>query len=119
MSKNKKNVGLVDKYLIIKLKSRSGNLVEVRHRSGGGVTASPGQGDLIAEGRLKRSWCFVLSPEKADEYGAASRAAMVAYANEILRTNPRLANDIRARVRRILDELPEGSPGEMPEATEV
>jgi len=43
---------------------------------------------------LKKTRCFVLSPEKDDVYGEASRAALVAYANVIEKTNTALHIDL-------------------------
>jgi len=37
---------------------------------------------------------FVLNPTKDDEYGEASRLAILAYANHIKTTNPDLARDL-------------------------
>jgi len=50
---------------------------------------------------FKRTWSFVLSPEKDDAYGEASRDAMLAYANAIQPTNPQLADDMRMKVTEI------------------
>ena len=47
---------------------------------------------------------FVLSPNKQDEYGEASRRAMITYANSIRPTNPQLAQDLTAWVVRIEDD---------------
>jgi hypothetical protein len=55
----------------------------------------------------KRTWSFVLSPEKNDEYGKASRAAVLAYADYIEFRNPTLANDLRDRVSRALKTIGE------------
>jgi len=46
----------------------------------------------------KRTWSFVLSPEKDDAYGKASRQALMTYARVIRETNPRLADDIVRRI---------------------
>ena len=37
---------------------------------------------------------FVLNPNKDDEFGAASRIAILAYATQIRDTNKRLADDL-------------------------
>ena len=37
---------------------------------------------------------FVLNPNKKDEYGRASRAALQEYASHIRRENPELASDL-------------------------
>lgn len=58
-------------------------------------------GKPIARGWHKRTWSFVLSPAKRDEYGAASRAALVAYATTIVKKNPKLATEIREYLRRV------------------
>lgn len=50
---------------------------------------------------------FVLSPNKSDAYGAASRKAMLAYADEIEATNPLLASDLRVWLGRIESAMPE------------
>jgi len=65
--------GLLDKYRIYKMGSN---------------------GDWIG----KKTWSFVLSPEKDDAYGAASKKAMFTYANEIEKTNPMLAEDLRKKI---------------------
>jgi hypothetical protein len=49
----------------------------------------------------KRTDSFVLSPCKDDQYGSASRSALLTYAKRIKRTNPTLAADITRWVRRI------------------
>ncbi len=64
--------GLVDRYLIFKTEN-----------------------DRLVE---KLTWSFVLSPEKNDEYGRASRTAMKAYAKSIKKHNWLLADDILNKV---------------------
>jgi len=43
----------------------------------------------------KETKSFVLSPEKLDEYGAASRIAIISYYDAIKGTNPKLAIDLK------------------------
>lgn len=47
---------------------------------------------------------FVLNPNKLDEYGRASRIAIMHYAKAILGTNPKLANDLRGWITHIRNE---------------
>ena len=75
--------GLVEKYLVLKTEAKGPFDVQVH-----GL-------DENALGFYKKETpCFVLSPEKEDEYGAASRAALVAYATLIRKKNPYLAEDL-------------------------
>ena len=67
-----------------------------------------------ADGSPKRTWCFVLSPEKEDTYGIASRRAMIQYARDIEVTNPTLARDMRDRVLAIQERLREEPQGQPP-----
>jgi len=61
-----------------------------------------GQGGTIAVGAwMTQSKPFVLSPEEADQYGAASRVAMAAYATSIEETDPRLARELMDWLREI------------------
>ena len=48
---------------------------------------------------------FVLSPDKDTTYGKASRAALAAYAEEIHASNPQLATDVEAWVKKIRHRL--------------
>jgi hypothetical protein len=66
------DTGLIDKYLIFKIENQ--RFVE------------------------KLTWSFVLSPEKDDEYGRASRTAMKAYAKSVKNKNYLLYCDILNRV---------------------
>lgn len=50
---------------------------------------------------------FVLSPTKKNEFGAASRAALLAYADRIQETNWQLANDLRDWVKKVRQEIGE------------
>ena len=47
---------------------------------------------------------FVLKPKGDNEYAEASRAAMLAYADSIKKTNPKLANDL---VDWVYNEMPQ------------
>lgn len=58
----------------------------------------------------KESPCFVLSPAKRDQYGKASRVALVAYAETIRGVNPKLAEDLTTWVDHLVS-LPELNPG--------
>lgn len=58
----------------------------------------------------KTTPCFVLSPAKRDEYGKASRAALVSYASVIRSTNPKLADDLMQWVDHLVS-LPPPMPG--------
>jgi uncharacterized caspase-like protein len=49
---------------------------------------------LVFKAYQKKTWCFVLSPEKKDDYGMASRVALAAYAYAIRERNPKLADDL-------------------------
>jgi hypothetical protein len=82
--------GLYGKYIVLKPEPFPG--VETTHR----VTFCPGEGceDEIVYANLKKTPCFVLSPEKRDDYGEASRMAMQMYAMMIRHRNPQLADDI-------------------------
>jgi hypothetical protein len=101
--------GLFDKYIVIKERTLDENPeVEVRFLRQDGVRFMPGSGDLVTVGDLKRSWCFVVSPEKDDAYGFASRRAMIQYARDIEGTNPNLARDLREKVLDIQLELAKG-----------
>jgi len=53
----------------------------------------------------KRSDSFVLSPTKDDQYGSASRTALLTYAKRIKRTNAALAADLVRWVRRIQRDI--------------
>jgi len=53
----------------------------------------------------KTTPCFVLSPEKRDEYGNASRVALEAYAMVIEKQNPALAKDLRDWIIKILANM--------------
>lgn len=44
---------------------------------------------------------FVLNPEKRGAYGRASRKAMLVYADNIEKSNPALAHDLRDWVERV------------------
>ena len=57
---------------------------------------------ILAAGKFKNGWCFVLSPEKKDTYGYASRQALRAYADAIKGQNPQLAADLRVKVDKIV-----------------
>jgi len=96
-------IGLTEKYIVLKPArddaATEGMLRDIR---------SGGQSTLV---RFKRTWCFVLSPEKDDEYGKASRAAMMAYADSIEGTNQRLSTDLRDRVAHILAKKWTGEEG--------
>ena len=48
---------------------------------------------------------FVLSPNKSDAYGRASRMAMKAYAKSIRRSNPVLATDLETWVKNYEESL--------------
>jgi len=90
-------VGLTEKYIVLKPArdeaATDGMLRDIR-----------GEGRSIPV-RFKRSWCFVLSPDKDDEYGKASRAAMLSYAKAIEPTNKQLANDLADRVQDALARI--------------
>ena len=49
---------------------------------------------------------FVLKPKGDNEYAEASRAAMLAYANSIEKTNSKLANDLVGWVHNELPSFP-------------
>ena len=52
---------------------------------------------------------FVLNPNKKDDYGRASRAALQQYASHIRKENPELCNDLMKWVEDItLAELKKG-----------
>ena len=53
----------------------------------------------------KRTGCFVLSYEKDDAYGDASRDAVLAYARSIHRVNRRLAWDLAFLVQQEVEDL--------------
>lgn len=89
--------GLIEKYMVLKLQGDDAedeadcevcDLTADRYPS-------------ITEGWYKNSWCFVLSPEKDDDYGEASRLAMERYAEHIAAKNPTLAKDIREKLKEI------------------
>ncbi len=85
--------GLLGKYLVFKVEGTGAPDVL--------VVGPDGDGGTLAVGAwMKRSRVFVLSPEKDDDYGAASRAAMWAYANAIREKNTQLADDLIAWVKR-------------------
>jgi len=99
--------GLTEKYIVLKKQGEGEptaslrynmNLDSVRDTKGNGIMAWP-----------KRTWSFVLSPEKDDDYGVASRIAMREYASQIAYRNPQLAADIEARLEGIMEKLSEGS----------
>lgn len=48
---------------------------------------------------------FVLNPNKKDEYGKASRFAIIIYARSIQYENPELANDLEKWIEDIEDNL--------------
>jgi hypothetical protein len=80
--------GLIDKYIILK-------------KSGEGEPDGTWCGVWDKSNTWawrKKTWSFVLSPEKDDAYGDASRAAMETYALVIENTNPKLAMEILAKV---------------------
>ena len=81
--------GLYGKYIILK-EEGEGPKVEVYYLDGEGAIYS------TRRAVAKRTPCFVLSPEKRDDYGEASRVAMQAYAMMIRPRNPQLADDIEA-----------------------
>ena len=81
--------GLYGKYIILK-EEGEGTKVEVYYLDGEGAIYS------TRRAVAKRTPCFVLSPEKRDDYGEASRVAMQAYAMMIRPRNPQLADDIEA-----------------------
>jgi len=88
--------GLIDKYVIFKTEGKGKPDKRMRFEYDYG-SRSPHR--TYSEPLwFKRSWCFVLSPEKNDAYGKASRAAMRAYADSICGTNAKLAADIHRKV---------------------
>jgi len=91
--------GLTDKYIV--LKKRGSNKQKLW------LTDPNNPRSKMLSGYRKRSWSFVLSPEKDDAYGDASRTAMLAYANAIQPTNPQLADDLRMRVTEIVYKMRE------------
>ena len=94
--------GLIDKYIVLKEEGEGPYDAE--------VTLHGDDDDGQAFGAFqKRTWCFVLSPEKDDAYGTASRRAMLQYAKDIGETNPELACDLREKVFDIQEKLREGS----------
>ena len=44
---------------------------------------------------------FVLNPSKQDDYGRASRKAMLAYAEEICKENSELSNDLIEWIKKL------------------
>ena len=81
--------GLVEKYIVLKTQGKGPFTAEVILKAGGPEEEVHGKGAY-----MKTTPCFVLSPEKDDDYGAASRSALVAYATLIRKRNPYLAEDL-------------------------
>ena len=89
--------GLIrNKYLVYKTQGKGDPTIDIVNRR---------REEVVAQGWIKRTWSFVLSPAKRDEYGDASRNALVAYATSIVRKNPALAREIRAYLRAIDEEI--------------
>jgi hypothetical protein len=98
--------GLVNKYLVLKLAGEGEPDVDVVNRKG---TFTEGES---RPAWCKRTWSFILSPEKDDIYGAASRAAMETYALVIENTNPKLAMEMLAKIAGIHMAMAKRGKGE-------
>lgn len=92
---DKNDGGLKQKYFVAKLEGKGMPDFEIH----------PTTREKHFLGWKKKGWCFVLSPEKNDEYGAASREAMRTYAHKIMKTNRELGRDLLATVNGIETEL--------------
>lgn len=93
MNDQRDGFGLIAKYVVLKVFGEG----------------DPDASYTIAEGTFpawrKRSRCFVLSPDKRDAYGEASRAALSSYALSIATHNPKLAADLREWLKRECDAI--------------
>lgn len=96
-----KNKGLIERYIV--LKTEGEGKPDIIRRGTPGDFFSRGRSGW--KGWSKRTWSFVLSPEKDDAYGVASRWAMLEYAKEIEGVNPQLAKDMRSKVTEIRYKL--------------
>ena len=87
--------GLLGKYLVFKVEG--GGAPDVL------IVGPDGEGGTLAVGAwMKQGRCFVLSPEKDDAYGKASRAAVMVYADAIREKNPQLADDLSAWMKKVM-----------------
>lgn len=90
--------GLIKKYLVFRtvegeaLTDPEAVTIMVIDKNGEGVRY---------RGRPVKTDKFILSPEKTDDYGAASREAIRAYAEKIYFRNPQLGKDLREWMNRI------------------
>jgi len=94
--------GLLDKYLIFRRAEEGVDDPSVMTIM---VIDREGEGRKF-KGRPVNTHKFVLSPDKNDDYGNASRRALEAYAIQIEARNPKLADDLRQWVEMIEANLP-------------
>lgn len=94
--------GLDDKYLIFR---KAGDTTDDPSVMTIMVINREGEGTKF-KGRPVSTQKFVLSPEKDDDYGIASRVAIRAYASSIQHRNMKLADDLRQWLDLIEANLP-------------
>jgi hypothetical protein len=100
--------GLLDKYLVFRRVEEGTDDPSVVTIM---VIDREGEGKKF-KGRPVRTKKFILSPEKVDDYGYASREAIRTYANEIENRNPKLADDLRRWMDLVTDNLPAAEIGD-------
>lgn len=101
---NENNGGLKEKYIVLKPCETGEAEVMISDVVSVSATTTILKGSQ-QYARRKRSWSFVLSPEKNDAYGAASREAMRVYARKIMKTNRELGRDLLATVNGIEKDI--------------
>lgn len=88
--------GLYWKYIVLKQATVDDHDASITYKDFGDVDTRS-----VFYGKRKKTLCFVLSPEKRDRYGFASRAALLAYAEQIAEVNEKLSDDLIAWVVKI------------------